>query len=37
MSEERVFVSYIAQDNKSNNDQDDMRSVDLTQTNITHE
>jgi hypothetical protein len=31
---ERVFVSYIAQDNKSNNDQDNSL-VDLTQTNVT--
>jgi hypothetical protein len=31
---ERVFVSYIAQDNKSNNDQDNSQ-VDLTQTNVT--
>jgi hypothetical protein len=31
---ERVFVSYLAQDNKSSNDQDTSQ-VDLTQTNIT--
>jgi Carboxypeptidase regulatory-like domain len=31
---ERVFVSYIAQDNKSSNDQDNSQ-VDLTQTNVT--
>jgi hypothetical protein len=31
---ERVFVSYIAQDNKSNNDQDTSQT-DLTQTNVT--